>query len=162
MLYRHRRQRPPTLREFAVYSMVGLSVFLLAMFFLLQELEAAALATIILAPATGLLWVIRMRQRERRWEQWRQQRRSRGEEHTRRYTKTANDAEPRPWWEVLEISERSTFEEVKAAYRTKIKQCHPDKVMGLAKEFQELADSKTREINLAFRQARIALSKWPP
>jgi hypothetical protein len=28
-------------------------------------------------------------------------------------------------------------------HRTKIKECHPDKVMGLAREFQELADRKT-------------------
>jgi curved DNA-binding protein CbpA len=63
---------------------------------------------------------------------------------------------------VLEISEQATFEDVKAAYRTKIKECHPDKVMGLASEFQELADRKTKEINRAFRQARIERAKSPP
>jgi DnaJ-domain-containing protein 1 len=60
----------------------------------------------------------------------------------------------RPWWEVLGVSQRSCLDEVKAAYRTKIKQCHPDRVMGLGEEFQQLADRKTREVNEAFNEAR--------
>jgi DnaJ-domain-containing protein 1 len=147
------------------------------MFLFSEELEAAA-ATIVMVPATGLLWVSGTRQwGQRQWErrqgerrqgerrqgeQWRQKGRSRGEERTRGNTGTTNDAEPRTWWEVLEISERSTFEDVKTAYRTKIKECHPDKVMGLAREFQELADRKTKEVNLAFRQAQIACTELPP
>jgi DnaJ domain len=169
MLYRHGQQGRlrtvfrGTQLVLAVYSAVGLSVVLLTMFFFLQELEAAAFATIVLFPATGLLWVVRMGQRERRqWEQWRQKRRIHGEERTQGNRRTANDPVSRPWWEVLEISERSTFEDVKAAYRTKIKECHPDKVIGLAREFQELADRKTKELNLAFKQARIARTKLPP
>jgi DnaJ-domain-containing protein 1 len=178
MLHRRTRQGNPravlrgTRFPLAVYSTVGLSVVLLTMFLFSEELEAAA-ATIVLAPATGLIWVAGMRQWERRqwehlqwerrqWERWRQKVRSRSEERTRGNTGTANDAEPRTWWEVLEISERSTFEDVKTAYRTKIKECHPDKVTGLAREFQELADRKTKEVNLAFRQARIACTELPP
>jgi hypothetical protein len=178
MLHRRTRQGNPrtVLRGkrplLAVYFTVGLSVVLLTMFLFSEELEAAA-ATIVLVPATGLLWVAGMRQSEhrqwecrlwerRQWERWRQKVRSRGEERTRGNTGTTNNAEPRPWWEVLEISERSPFEDVKTAYRTKIKECHPDKVMGLAREFQELADRKTKEINLAFRQARIACTELPP
>jgi DnaJ domain len=178
-----RGTRPPL----AVYFTVGLSVVLLTMFLFSEELEAAA-ATFVLVPATGLIWVAGTRKWEhwqwerrlwerrlwerrlwerrlwerRQGEQWRQKGRSRGEERTRGNTGTTNDAEPRTWWEVLEISERSTFEDVKTAYRTKIKECHPDKVTGLAREFQELADRKTKEINLAFSQARIAHTKLPP
>jgi DnaJ domain len=163
-----RGTRPPL----AVCSTVGLSVVLLTMFLFSEELEAAA-ATIVMVPATGLLWVSGTRQwGQRQWErrlwerrqgeQWRQKGRSRGEERTRGNTGTTNDAEPRTWWEVLEISERSTFEDVNTAYRTKIKECHPDKVMGLAREFQELADRKTKEVNLAFRQAQIACTELPP
>jgi DnaJ-domain-containing protein 1 len=55
---------------------------------------------------------------------------------------------------VLGVSQRSCLDEVKAAYRTKIKQCHPDRVMGLGEEFQQLADRKTREVNEAFNEAR--------
>jgi DnaJ-domain-containing protein 1 len=125
------------------------------MFLFSEELEAAA-ATIVLVPATGLLWVAGMRQWERRlwecrlwerrqWERWRQKVRSRGEKRTRGNTGTTNDAEPRPWWEVLEISERSTFEDVKTAYRTKIKECHPDKVMGLHGSFRNLLTVKQKK-----------------
>jgi hypothetical protein len=132
------------------------------LFLFSQRLEEAASVTIILVPATGLFWVVRMRQWEdRQWERLRQKIRSRGEERARGNTKSAI-AGPRSWWEVLEISERSTFEDVKAAYRAKIKECHPDKVMGLAREFQELAERKTKEMNPAFRQARIAHTKLPP
>jgi DnaJ like chaperone protein len=64
--------------------------------------------------------------------------------------------QPRPWWQVLGIPEGSTLDEVKIAYYTKIKQCHPDKVMGLGEEFQKLADDKTKEINEAFEIAKRA------
>jgi DnaJ-domain-containing protein 1 len=176
----------------AVYSTVGLSVVLLTMFLFSEELEAAAATFVLVPATGLIwvagtrkwehwqwerrLWERRQgerrlwerqqgerRQGERRQgEQWRQKGRSRGEERTHGNTGTTNDAEPRTWWEVLEISERSTFEDVKTAYRTKIKECHPDKVTGLAREFQELADRKTKEINLAFRQARIACTELPP
>jgi DnaJ-domain-containing protein 1 len=66
----------------------------------------------------------------------------------------------RPWWHVLETSERATLEEVKAAYRAKVQKYHPDKVNNLATEFQELADRKMKEINEGYRLAcRI---KSPP
>jgi hypothetical protein len=66
----------------------------------------------------------------------------------------------RPWWRVLETSEHATLEEVKVAYRAKVKKYHPDIVNNLAKEFQELADRKIKEINEAYRLAcRI---KSPP
>jgi DnaJ domain len=148
MLNRHRRQNPPTLRGSRLLLPAACAVGLSALFFFIsQGLEEAASATIILVPATGLLWVVRVRRWEhRQWERLRQKIRNRGEERASGNAKSAI-AEPRPWWEVLEISERSTFEDVKAAYRAKIKECHPDKVMGLAREFQELADRKTKEIN---------------
>jgi hypothetical protein len=66
----------------------------------------------------------------------------------------------RPWWQVLETSEHATLEEVKVAYRAKVKKYHPDRVNNLATEFQELADCKMKEINEAYRLAcRI---KSPP
>ena len=49
------------------------------------------------------------------------------------------------------------MDEVKVAYYTKVKQYHPDKVMGLGEEFQKLADDKTKEINEAFESAKRAL-----
>lgn len=69
----------------------------------------------------------------------------------------SSDERPRPWWQVLGIPEASTLDDVKVAYYTKIKQYHPDKVMGLGEEFQKLADDKTKEINEAFESAKRAL-----
>ena len=68
-----------------------------------------------------------------------------------------NEEPPRPWWQVLGIPEGSTLDDVKLAYHTKVKQYHPDKVMGLGEEFQKLADDKTKEINEAFESAKRAL-----
>jgi DnaJ-domain-containing protein 1 len=73
------------------------------------------------------------------------------------HTRQTNDEQPRPWWQVLGIPEGSTLDEVKVAYYTKVKQYHPDKVMGLGEEFQKLADDKTKEINEAFESAKRAL-----
>jgi hypothetical protein len=42
-------------------------------------------------------------------------------------------------------------------YYTRVKQYHPDKVMGLGEEFQKLADDKTKEINEAFESAKRTL-----
>jgi hypothetical protein len=61
--------------------------------------------------------------------------------------------ERRRWWEILETSERATLEEVKAAYRAKVRKYHPDRVNDLATEFQELADRKMKEINQAYERA---------
>jgi preprotein translocase subunit Sec63 len=73
---------------------------------------------------------------------------------TRDRLMTSNRA---PWWQVLGIPEGSTLDKVKVAYYTKVKQYHPDKVIGLGEEFQKLADVKTKEINEAFESAKRAL-----
>jgi hypothetical protein len=73
------------------------------------------------------------------------------------HARQTSDEQPRPWWQVLGIPEGSTLDEVKVAYYTKVKQYHPDKVMGLGEEFQKLADDKTKEINEAFESAKRAL-----
>jgi DnaJ-domain-containing protein 1 len=61
--------------------------------------------------------------------------------------------ERRRWWEILETSERATLEEVKAAYRAKVRKYHPDRVNDLATEFQEIADRRMKEINQAYERA---------
>jgi DnaJ like chaperone protein len=118
---------------------------LLEMLIFSESWMTLVIVIIVVASATALF--LRIRRRRRVWERWKQQNR-----RTRGTMQTANE-QSRPWWQVLEISERSTLEEVKAAYRAKIKQYHPDSVAGLAREFQELADSKTKEIIRAYRQA---------
>jgi hypothetical protein len=165
MLYRERRQGPfrSVLRStrFVLTAcwMVGVSLLLTLLF--LEEIQAAVIATIVLVPAIGLL--VEVRRRRARWERWQRDQKHRSSNERTRDMGTANGERQHPWWQVLEIPERSTFEDVKAAYRMKIKQYHPDTVMSLPREFQELADRKTKEINRAFGQARrIKRTESPP
>jgi hypothetical protein len=148
------RDRPS--RAISLVGWLSLVVALLIPFAALvlsDEFEAPAIAAVILVPVIALIFEIRRRRAV--WERWQSQQR-RGN-HLRERTKTtirATITEPlEPWWQVLGVSEQSTADDVKAAYYAKIKQFHPDTVTGLAKEFQELAEHKTKEINQAYRQA---------
>lgn len=60
----------------------------------------------------------------------------------------------RPWYEVLEVTEWASDEEVTAAYRSKASQYHPDKVATMGPEIRALALLKMREINDAWQEAR--------
>jgi len=52
--------------------------------------------------------------------------------------------------EVLEIDKNASREEIQAAYRSLVKQYHPDRVAHLGKELQELANQKFIEIKEAY------------
>jgi DnaJ-domain-containing protein 1 len=131
---------------------VGLLISFAA-FALSDDLEAPAVATVILVPAVALL--LEIRRRRAVWERWQSQQKRGNHPRERAGTNIRTTiSEPlQPWWQVLGISEQSTADVVRAAYYAKIKQFHPDTVTGLAKEFQELAERKTKEINQAYRQA---------
>jgi DnaJ-class molecular chaperone len=47
------------------------------------------------------------------------------------------------------VSDHATESEISAAYRHLAQMYHPDKVAGLAPEFQMLADTRMKEINAA-------------
>ncbi|WP_133665904.1 DnaJ domain-containing protein [Paraburkholderia sp. BL10I2N1] len=51
---------------------------------------------------------------------------------------------------VLQLNRPFTTEQLRAAYRQRMSQYHPDKVNSLGPEFRELAESKSKEINRAF------------
>ncbi len=53
-------------------------------------------------------------------------------------------------FQVLGITEDASLEEIKAAYRKKIKAYHPDRVAHLGVELQEIAQKKSTEINRAY------------
>jgi len=53
-------------------------------------------------------------------------------------------------YKILEINENSNNEEIKAAYKKKIKEHHPDRLSGLGAELQKLAHQKTQDINAAY------------
>jgi hypothetical protein len=62
------------------------------------------------------------------------------------------------WIRILGVSESATIEEVKEAYKTLIKQNHPDRVQGMSQAFRKLAEVETKKINAAYRQALSAAS----
>ena len=50
----------------------------------------------------------------------------------------------------LGVSDNATLDEISAAYRQLAQMYHPDKVAGLAPEFQALAEHRMKEINIAY------------
>jgi DnaJ-domain-containing protein 1 len=88
----------------------------------------------------------RQSEQEREAESRRQQQRERA----------AKQFEETAWWSVLDVSPHASADEIRCAYHRKIKQCHPDRVAGLAPEFIELAERHTRALNAAFDEATRA------
>jgi hypothetical protein len=70
----------------------------------------------------------------------------------------ANDA----WFAVLGLSPVATIEDVKDAYKTLIKQNHPDRVHGMSPVFRMLAEAETKKINAAYRQALVCVAQRVP
>lgn len=58
-----------------------------------------------------------------------------------------------PWFDVLQVPRSATVEEISAAYKSLIRQYHPDKVASLGPELKELAESKSKAINAAYKEA---------
>jgi hypothetical protein len=55
---------------------------------------------------------------------------------------------------VLGVSDTASSDEISAAYRRLAQMYHPDKVAGLAPEFQMLADQRMKEINIAYESLK--------
>jgi len=61
------------------------------------------------------------------------------------------------WFAVLGLSSAATIEDVRQAYKTLIKQNHPDRVHGMAPVFRALAEAETKKITTAYRQALLCI-----
>ena len=59
---------------------------------------------------------------------------------------------PQTAYEILGISPEANADEIKAAYRQKISEYHPDKVAHLGAELQSFAKLKSEEINQAYKE----------
>jgi hypothetical protein len=80
--------------------------------------------------------------------------RARANRPTGRTSQSRDRVTGKEWWDVLGISENATIEDANKAYRLLIKQYHPDRLVGLADEFIQLAEQRSRELNEALEQAR--------
>jgi hypothetical protein len=70
----------------------------------------------------------------------------------------ANENDPNEtWFAVLGLSPAATIDDIKDAYKTLIKQNHPDRVHGMAPIFRALAEAETKKINAAYRQALLCI-----
>ena len=86
---------------------------------------------------------IRAEENRRREEEWAQK------ERRQRQGTRSNKQAPDPY-EVLQVTRGASREEIRAAYFNMIKRYHPDKVSHLSKEFQDIAETKAKEINEAY------------
>ena len=69
-------------------------------------------------------------------------------------TATADeDTSPKTWYEVLEVAPEASVEEIRSAYTRLIKLYHPDRVHGLAPEYQRISQVKSKELNRAYTEA---------
>jgi DnaJ-domain-containing protein 1 len=57
------------------------------------------------------------------------------------------------WWIVLGVAPSASKDDVVRNYRHRIKQYHPDRVAGLAPEFLQLAEERTKVLNEAYANA---------
>lgn len=55
-------------------------------------------------------------------------------------------------YEVLGVDRGEEFEEIRSRYKEKLLQYHPDRVQHLGKEFEEIAERKTKEITEAYQK----------
>lgn len=66
---------------------------------------------------------------------------------------------PRPWYEVLQVPVYASLDDVKLAYRRSIAEYHPDRTGNLAPELRELAEARSKEINVAYAAALRAFGQ---
>jgi preprotein translocase subunit Sec63 len=57
------------------------------------------------------------------------------------------------WFEVLGVQPAASIDEIKAAYRERARQYHPDRVEGLGFEIRQVAEQKMKQLNAAYNSA---------
>jgi DnaJ-domain-containing protein 1 len=64
--------------------------------------------------------------------------------------------------EVLQLSPNATMDQIRKAYLSAIKQYHPDNFAGFSPEFRQLAEEKSKQINLAYKKLTGAQRLYDP
>jgi curved DNA-binding protein CbpA len=62
---------------------------------------------------------------------------------------------------VLEVTLQASDEQIKAAYRSKMKSYHPDRLEGLADELKKLAERRAKQLNQAYEAAKMRAKSRP-
>lgn len=62
---------------------------------------------------------------------------------------------------ILGVEQSATIEQVRAAYRMRIKQSHPDRLHGVSPAIRTFAEDETKRLNAAFQQALERLECFP-
>lgn len=57
-------------------------------------------------------------------------------------------------FQLLQVNANSTVDEIKSAYKQRIKEYHPDRLETFGEELKKLAQSKTQDINKAYNLIR--------
>jgi DnaJ-domain-containing protein 1 len=61
------------------------------------------------------------------------------------------------WFSILGVPRSATIDEVKQAYKMKVKQSHPDRVREMSPLLQQLAEAETKKLNAAYQEALLSL-----
>jgi DnaJ-class molecular chaperone len=112
--------------------------------------QRMAIARVILKDAPILVQAEQQRaeQRRRQAEEEREAQRKRRREHKRVTAQFKSD-----WWIVLGVAPSASKDEIVRKYRHKIKQCHPDRLVGVAPELLQLAEEQAKDLNEAYANA---------
>jgi hypothetical protein len=65
------------------------------------------------------------------------------------------------WSTIFGLSPTASLEELRKAYKSMIKQNHPDRVHGMSPALVELAEAETRRLNAAYQEALVSLVPQP-
>lgn len=64
-----------------------------------------------------------------------------------------SSCEKKDCFQIFGLLHDASVDEIKAAYRNAIKQYHPDYVANLGPELKEVAERKSKELNVAYEEA---------
>jgi uncharacterized membrane protein len=124
--------------------------------------EQALVLTINTIVIVILIWSLRqygkLRQAEQSHAKDNRQQRERTatpseEDEWQQRERAATLSEEDEWWTILEVSPDASANDIRRSYLRKIRQCHPDRVAGLASAVREWAERRSKTLNAAYAEA---------